>query len=174
MALNFGGRQLPQSVYGKLFPQGYDPTVAQQNLWSMPQTNVTTKTVNPEAPDMPPPASGSSTGGDFWSQYLQRIGQYGADTSQIAANKEKLAPMMNAALAYAPWHGAEGILNYLNYNPNKGRYAALSYLTGTPYYDRGDDPNQGKLFKVPGFDYGTVDDNWSPYAQYGLPQTYWT
>jgi hypothetical protein len=52
----------------------------------------------------------------------------------------------------------------LQYNPMKAFYTAMSYLTGTPYYDKSD-TGGWNLFKIPGFDYGTVDDNWGPYQE---------
>lgn len=96
---------------------------------------------------------------DFWNQFLSKVNRY-TQFPDIAANEQKLAPLVAAARAH--W-GDDRILRYLDFNPKKGAYTAMSYLTGNPYYDSGNDAAGNKyyhLFKVPGFDYGAMDDNW--------------
>jgi len=93
--------------------------------------------------------------GDFWTDFLAAIKPFaGTNYDTIAGNQSKLAPLMQAALG--AFGGEANILKYLGYNPRKGINTALSYLTGNPYYDKGNNEDGSEYwtpFYVPGFDY---------------------
>lgn len=105
-------------------------------------------------------APGGSLGDDPWATILAALQPYG-NTAQIEANRAKLDPMLSAARS---WVGDNNIMKTLQYNPMKAFYTMMSYLTGTPYYDKSDSGGWN-LFKIPGFDYGTADDSWGDYVE---------
>lgn len=86
----------------------------------------------------------------LWAQILARLQPYLSSDlyGQIAGAQSQLSPLVNAAVG--AW-GQQGVLNALGYNPKKGAYTALSYLTGKPYYDRTGEGKRGRLFYVPGY-----------------------
>lgn len=97
-------------------------------------------------------ASGSTyqQGAGLWDQILAKLQPYLSSDlySQISGAQSQLSPLVNAAVG--AW-GEQGVLNALGYNPKKGAYTALSYLTGKPYYDRTGDGSKARLFYVPGY-----------------------
>jgi len=117
-------------------------------------------------------AAGPTHTGSTWGDILAAIQPFisADDYNLISSNQAKLNPMLNAGAAQ--WGGLGGILATAGKNPRKVAYTALSYLTGKPYYDRGAGATSNP-FRVPGFDYGTVDDNWGV-GTYGQTPGYWT
>jgi len=164
----------PRKVYKSILKPDVDPSGRQD-------ASGANTPAPPAAPPAAPPGGsgdwqpGAIVHGDPWQSLLNAINASSrlsqADKDLIAGSQSKLMPMFNAA--GAAYGGLGGVIAAARNNPLKAAYTALSYLTGTPYYDRGNDPNSGRLFKIPGFDYGTVDDAWAPTGTYGQGG-YWT
>lgn len=104
-----------------------------------------TNTSGGTAPPNHPAAPGTE---EIYNALLNIAGQY---RSQFEGSRDTL---MSGVLpsAMRTW-GPRRVLSALQnpYYTMKARYAALSALTGKPYYDRTGDGSRMKLFYVPGY-----------------------
>lgn len=129
------------------------------------------------------PGSDNGVQDAFWAAFLGKIKPYlNQDLyGQIEGNYTALNPLLN--VARARW-GDQKILDYLGYNPLKGAYTSLSYLTGNPYYDRtgsgAGDADTGRLFGLdlfrqvnPQWNYNQPVENDLNYGKY-KHQYWWT
>lgn len=83
--------------------------------------------------------------------YQALLGIAGQYRSQFEGSRDKLMSGIIPA-AMKMW-GSDRVLKGIQnpYSQSKARFAALSALTGKPYYDRTGDGSQMRLFYVPGY-----------------------